>query len=67
YTLKLIGFSTDGGKIILNEFKSPEMSTTKAALYGKIAFAPPAASIPEPSAIVGLSLLSFYWAMRQRK
>lgn len=67
YTLKLIGFSTDGGKTILNEFNSPERSTAKASLYGTITFAPPPASIPEPSAIVGLSVLSLYLATRKPK
>lgn len=67
YTLKLMGFSTDGGKTILNEFNSPERSTAKASLYGKITFAPPPVSIPEPSGIVGLSVLSIYLLTRHRK
>ncbi|MFB2938460.1 choice-of-anchor K domain-containing protein [Aerosakkonemataceae cyanobacterium BLCC-F154] len=67
YTLKLIGFSTDGGETITNEFNSPERSTAKASLFGKITVAPPPAAIPEPSVIVGLSLLSLYLGTRQRK
>lgn len=67
YTLKLIGFSTDGGKTIVNEFKAPEMSIAKASLYGTITFASSATPIPEPSAIVGLSLLSLYLGMQRRK
>lgn len=67
YTLKLIGFSTDGGKNIVNEFNSPERSTAKASLYGTITFAPPTVSIPEPSTIVGLSVLSIYFMTRKSK
>jgi hypothetical protein len=67
YTLQLMGFSTDNGETILNEFNSPEWSLSKASLYGKITFIPPSASIPEPTAIVGLSMLSIYLATRQRK
>jgi hypothetical protein len=67
YTLQLIGFSTDDGQTILNEFNSPEWSISKAALYGKITFAPNPISVPEPTAIVGMSILSIYLATRQRK
>ena len=64
YTLKLIGFSTNGGKTILNEFNSAEMSLAKASLYGKITVAPPV-SIPEPTVIVGLLALFLYLTTRR--
>ncbi|MFB2839456.1 choice-of-anchor K domain-containing protein [Floridanema evergladense] len=67
YTLQLIGFSKDGGITILNEFKSPELDLSEADLYGKITFAPSSASVPEPTAILGLSILSIYLATRKRK
>lgn len=67
YTLQLIGFSTDDGETILNEFNSSEFSISNASLYGKIRFAPPPVSVPEPCAILGLSILSIYLATRQPK
>lgn len=67
YTLQLIGFSTDDGETILNEFNSPEFSISNASLYGKITFVPPPVSIPEPCTIVGLSILSIYLVTRQLK
>ncbi|MFB2894678.1 choice-of-anchor K domain-containing protein [Aerosakkonemataceae cyanobacterium BLCC-F50] len=67
YTLQLIGFSTDEGQTILHEFNSAELSISEASLYGKITFASPPASVPEPSVIAALSILSIYLATRQRK
>jgi len=67
YTLQLIGFSTDDGETIVNEFNSPESSIAEASLYGTITFVPPPASVPEPSAIVGFSVLSLYLATRQQR
>lgn len=36
YTLELVGFSTNGGTTIVDEFNSPEESIAFADLYGKI-------------------------------
>jgi len=42
YTLQLVGFSSDNGKTLLSEFKSPEGSTAAASLYGEITSTTPA-------------------------
>ncbi|MFB2839776.1 choice-of-anchor K domain-containing protein [Floridanema evergladense] len=59
YTLELVGFSTDGGRTIVNEFNSPEGSIASASLYGKItAIIPPTQqSVPEPASTLGLLAL----------
>lgn len=36
YTLRLIGFSTDGGNTIVSEFRSPEGATSQASLYARL-------------------------------
>lgn len=64
YTLQLMGFSTDGGSTIVQEFNSPEGETASAFLYGKIIAAVPV-SIPEPVSLVSLSLLGVYFAVRK--
>lgn len=56
YTLQLIGFSTDEGQTILNEFNSPERSTTKASLYGTIVAAN-TVSVPEPVSVISFLIL----------
>ncbi|MBD2043348.1 choice-of-anchor K domain-containing protein [Microcoleus sp. FACHB-672] len=68
YTLKLSGFSTDGGKTILSEFNSPEGSAANASLYGQITAVLPAdtTSVPEPASGVGLTLLGVYLTVRRR-
>jgi len=67
YTLQLVGFSTNGGQTIVSEFKSPEMSVARASLYGKITAAPPITSLPEPTTLVSLALISVYLATRRPK
>ncbi|MGA9379259.1 MAG: choice-of-anchor K domain-containing protein [Phormidium sp.] len=66
YTLELVGFSSDGGQTIVNEFNSPEGSIATASLYGKItAFTPPTPqSVPEPGTIIALSALGIYCVFR---
>jgi hypothetical protein len=55
YTLRLLGFSTNGGATIVNEFLSPEESTAQANLYGEIT----TEVIPTPAllpALIGFGL-----------
>ncbi|MGD1807873.1 choice-of-anchor K domain-containing protein [Dapis sp. BLCC M126] len=61
YTVKLIGFSSDGGNTFLSEFNSPEQSTAEAMLYAEIIRAD-VVDVPEPTAIFGLGLLGVYLA-----
>ncbi len=70
YALELVGFSTDGGQTIVSEFNSPEGTIAYASLYGKIrsiaVSQPPQQSVPEPTVLLGLSLLGIYFATRRR-
>lgn len=66
YTLKLMGFSTDGGKTILSEFNSPEGSVAKASLYGQMIPAEKPVTVPDPAGTAGVSLLGIYFAVRRR-
>ncbi len=61
YTVKLIGFSSDGGNTFVSEFNSPEESTAEAILYAKIV------DVPEPTAVFGLGLLGVYLAGSLKK
>ncbi len=63
YTVKLIGFSSDGGNTFVSEFNSPEESTAKAMLYAQII----RADVPEPTALFGLGLLGVYIAGSLKK
>ncbi|OZH51489.1 hypothetical protein AFK68_30685 [Hydrocoleum sp. CS-953] len=56
YTLKLAGFSSDGGNTFLSEFNSPENSTAEATLYAEII----KVDVPEPTTIAGLGLLGVF-------
>ncbi len=51
YTLQLLGFSSDNGTTIINEFLSPEEATATADLYGKITTT---AKVPTPALLPGL-------------
>ena len=62
YTLQLLGFSTDGGVSIINEFSAQENATATAGLYGRITAAP----IPTPALLPGLIGMGLA-AMRERK
>ncbi len=66
YTVKLIGFSSDGGNTFLSEFNSPEESTAEAMLYAQIIRAD-VVDVPEPTAIFGLGLLGVYLAGSLKK
>ena len=49
YALELVGFSTNGGTTLVNEFNSPEGSIAFASLYGKFtALTPPPQPQPQP-------------------
>ncbi|AFZ00203.1 choice-of-anchor K domain-containing protein [Calothrix sp. PCC 6303] len=70
YTLELTGFSQDGGKTNLKEFRVLEGATTTAAIYGKIsALSPvkPPARVPESGVVGGLSCLGIYMLTRRKK
>ena len=67
YTLKLIGFSSDGGNTFVNEFNTPENAVANATLYAEITAAPNNVDVPEPTTISGLGLLGFYLAGSLRK
>jgi hypothetical protein len=56
YTLALLGFATDDGANIINQFNSPEGDTATAGLYGKITAVPvePPEAIPTPVLLPGL-------------
>ncbi|MGB3508525.1 MAG: choice-of-anchor K domain-containing protein [Microcoleaceae cyanobacterium] len=56
YTLKLAGFSSDGGNTFVSVFNSPEDSVANAKLYAEII----QADVPEPTTIVALGLLGIY-------
>jgi hypothetical protein len=56
YTLELIGFNLDGRQISI---KALEEATTTTAIYAKIK------TIPEPTPVVGLSLLGIYLISRK--
>jgi hypothetical protein len=59
YTLELTGFSQDGGKTSVKEFRVVEGATITAEIYGRITYVPPA-EIPEPGIVIGLSSLGVY-------
>lgn len=50
YTLRLLGFSNDGGASIVSQFNSPEGATASASLYGQIT----TETIPTPALLPGL-------------
>lgn len=50
YTLKLLGFSTDGGVTITPEFVLPELDSVDATLYAKLTTE--VAPVPEPLSLV---------------
>jgi hypothetical protein len=57
YTMKLMGFSSDGGKTVVSEFNSPEGTTATASLYGQISGVElPAEPVPEPVTLMGSAL-----------
>ncbi len=66
YTLKLIGFSSDGGNTFVSEFNSPEDSVAEAMLYAEIT-ASQNFDVPEPTTIAGLGLLGVYLAGSLKK
>ncbi len=66
YTLKLAGFSSDGGNNFVSVFNSPEDSVANATLYAEITAANNV-DVPEPTTIFGLGLLGVYLAGSLRK
>jgi len=65
YTLLLTGFSSDGGTTFITEFNSPEGSTTRAGLYGKVITT--AEAVPEPTTMAGLALAGAVLAAARRR
>lgn len=68
YTLQLLGFSSDGGTTIRNDFSSPEGSTANADVYARITT--DVAPVPEPGTIMllgaGLIGLGIYGRRRMK-
>lgn len=52
FTLELLGFSSDGGVTIENQFTLPEDAMTESQLFAKISA--PSQEVPEPSGLLGL-------------
>lgn len=66
YTLELIGFSsTPTGGNLITDLISQEQDTTSAYLFGKLTAVPTTTAIPEPSTIVGLSLMGMALVARR--
>ncbi len=68
YTLELIGFSSDLGVTIQNDFSSPERTTASAGIYARITSEIPN-PVPEPATIflMGLGLFSIVGIRRRKK
>ncbi len=64
YTLKLLGFSNDGGNTTLSEWNLPENDETNSLLYAEIIAAQ---RVPEPTVLVGLGMLGIYFATSRLK
>ncbi|MCP4071902.1 MAG: hypothetical protein GY742_09220 [Hyphomicrobiales bacterium] len=71
YTLNILGFSTDGGTTISNQFISPEHGTSTASLYAVFAESGAPPEVPIPAALplfgTGLALMGFVCWRRKRK
>lgn len=66
YTLKLLGFSKDGGASILSSFLLPENQSARSDLYATITTEQNPNVVPLPiAAIAGLPLLGFVVGVRQ--
>jgi hypothetical protein len=67
YTLDLTGFSQDGGKSSVPEFRVVEGDTVTAEIYGRITYVPPAEKVPEPGFIIGLYAYGVYMLVRKKR
>jgi hypothetical protein len=65
YTLELLGFSADGGKTTVNDFHVLEGARTTADLFAKITQVR-RRKVPEPTQIIGLSVLGIYFVSRRQ-
>jgi hypothetical protein len=68
YTLNLLGFSSDGGATIRNDFSSPEGGQQRALLYARITSEIPH-GVPEPASLsfVGMGLIALVGLIRRRR
>ena len=72
YYLSILGFSTDGGSTISNQFYTNERDETTSALYAVITTAPistDTSPVPEPTtiALLGIGLAGFAGAEVRRR
>ncbi|MBO3461058.1 choice-of-anchor K domain-containing protein [Aetokthonos hydrillicola Thurmond2011] len=67
YTLELIGFSQDDGKTNVNDFRVLEGERTTANLFAKITKVSSRRQVPEPTHIIGLSVLGIYLVSRRQR
>lgn len=67
YLLELLGFSQDGGRTTVSEFKVLEGEQTTAGIYARITRTTPRTQVPEPATLAGLSVLSIYLLSRKNK
>lgn len=63
YTVRLLGFSTDGGKTVTEAFRSPEGANVAAGIYAQIEVQ----SVPQPGTLVLLTGAGAVFLIRKRK
>ena len=71
YALEIMGFSSDGGQTLVNEFNSPEGTIANASLYGKLRDVTPVPpeppqGVPEPGTVAALSVVAVGLLTRRR-
>lgn len=69
YALEILGFSSDGGQTLVNQFNSPEGTVAYASLYGKLrdVTPEPPQGVPEPGTVAALSVVAVGLLARRRR